>query len=90
MRAMKWVQCSCDICTNIEALLKGTRAHMCRHNHHVEDILFSAKDLVESTLCSMHKFNERCLDRKCKDCGTKHVNDSLDVWRKDGEGTLSV
>ena len=46
MRAMKWMQCVCEICTNLETLLKAIRFSLTRHNFDVSECLASAKQLA--------------------------------------------
>lgn len=80
MRAMKWLQCACDLCTNMDSLLKAVRVSMYRSGIEVPNIMSGAKSLCESTLCGMYTYNSKCLDRTCSQCGLQHVVDILDSW----------
>lgn len=59
--AMKWLQCICDICNNVESLLKAIRLSMSRAGVEVPDYFYSAKKIAESSICSRLKYNTKCV-----------------------------
>ena len=79
-KAMKWIQCACDICTNVENLLKAIRSNMMREECSFPEFMESAKALAESTLCNMDMFSQTCIDRRCQGCGLHQVEDVLQKW----------
>ena len=88
--AAKMFQCVCDICENISLVVQTIRASMICSNMEVPLLLNNqsgtdnmARSLAFATLCSKKVHNPKCLDRQCRDCGTKFVSDLLMEWAKD-------
>ena len=81
--AAKWLQCLCDVCENIDLLIKAIKGSLMRSKMEVPSFLETRFKLCASTLCHPRVFVVKCLDRLCDDCGINSIEEALAIWSTD-------
>lgn len=86
----KMLQCTCDICENIELLMLCVASSMARHGIDIPEVMrrgsqqgSRSRRIGLATLCDKTLHNPACLDRQCPDCGVQLISNLLTPWKND-------